>query len=84
MTAGYSKKSLREKLEIIEYSKIAIINPPEDYISALKLPQNILLMKELEGPLEFIHFFTRERKELECKFPILKQALSRNGTLWIS
>ena len=81
MVTGYSKKSLREKLGIKEYSKIAIVNPPEKYTSTLKLQQNILLTKELEEPLDFIHFFTRQRKELDCKFPILKQALSRNGTL---
>jgi len=40
--------------------------------------------KTLKSPLDFIHFFTKLRGELENKFPILKQELSQDGILWIS
>jgi hypothetical protein len=85
MTAGYSKKSLVEKLGIKAGFKISILDPPKNYNSTLgKLPENVAVMKELKGPLDFIHFFTEERKELGSKFPILKQELSRDGMVWIS
>jgi len=85
MSAGCSKKSLIEKLGIREGFKIIIINPPEDYNSTLgKLPKGVFVTKTLKGPLDFIHFFTKERDELESEFPILKHQLSPNGVLWIS
>ena len=42
------------------------------------------MMKELEGPLDFIHFFTRKREDLEEGFPRLKRELSQKGMLWVS
>jgi len=85
MSAGRSEKSLVEKLGIREGSRIIILNPPEDYDNTLgKLPKGVFVAKTLKGPLDFIHFFTRERDELEREFSILKQELSQNGVLWIS
>lgn len=85
MVVDYSKKTLIEKLGIREGLKIIVINPPENYIRTLgKLPKNVLNLQELKGPSDFIHFFTKEKKELEDKFPILKKELSQNGVLWIS
>lgn len=76
---------MREKLGIKEGFKIIILNPPQNYNNTLgKLPKNVDVMKKLKGPLDSIHCFTKERKELENKFPILKQELSQNGMLWIS
>jgi hypothetical protein len=84
MAAGYSKKPLAAKLGIKEGSKIHIVNPPRYYLNALEIPQRVTLASTLKGPLEFIHFFTKSRKELELQFPILKQELLRGGMLWIS
>jgi hypothetical protein len=82
MAAGYSKKPLAAKLGIKEHSKILIVNPPQNYLKALEIPPGVTLASK--GPLEFIHFFTKSRKELELQFPILKQELLRGGMLWIS
>src|SRR3989304_562036 len=49
-----------------------------------KLPKGVFVAETLEDPLDFIQFFTKKRKELENKFPILKRELSKNGVLWIS
>jgi len=84
MAAGYSKKPLAEKLGIKEGFKIIIINPPRDYFNTLEIPQRVTLASQLKGPLEFIHFFTKSRQELETQFPSLKRALLRGGMLWIS
>jgi hypothetical protein len=63
MTASYSKKSLVEKLGIKARFKIIILDPPKNYNSTLgKLPENVAVMKELKGPLDFIHFFYRREK----------------------
>ncbi|WXG40978.1 MAG: DUF3052 domain-containing protein [Candidatus Freyarchaeum deiterrae] len=85
MAAGYSIKSLIEKLGIRESYKIIILNPPKNYGDTLgELPKNVTVTNKLKGPLNFIHFFTKKREELETKFPILKHELSRTGVLWIS
>ena len=41
-------------------------------------------MPRATGPLDFIQFFTRERKDLERRFPTLERALTPAGMLWIS
>lgn len=83
--AGYSKKTLVEKLGIKENTTMALVNEPDYYRDLLgKLPPNVVVEKELNGPLDFIHFFTVDRTELEQKFPLLKKALSKDGMIWIS
>ncbi len=84
MAAGYSKKSLAEKLGIKEGARVAVINPPLNYCDILgPLPRNVESRKGLEGPLEVIQFFTRQRAELENEFPRLKKALAPAGALWV-
>ncbi len=83
--AGYSQKSLAAKLGIKEGNQIAIVNGPENYAATLgKLPPAVEFSKPLRGPLDFIQFFSTDRKDLEKEFPSLKSALAQNGSLWIS
>jgi len=85
MPTGYSNKSLVEKLGIKEGFKITILGSPQNYGATLgKLPCGISVIKNLKGPFDFIHFFTKSKKELENKFPTLTRELSQNGILWIS
>jgi hypothetical protein len=82
---GYSKRALTEKLGIKEDSKLIFLNAPRDYARTLgKLPKGITLTNDLDGPLDFVQFFAKERAELETCIRRLKQELSKNGTLWIS
>jgi hypothetical protein len=85
MPAGYSKRPLLEKLGIKAGFRMIILNPPSNYDSTLgELPPDTKRAKTLRGPLDFIHFFTRQRDELERQFPKLKRELAENGMLWIS
>jgi hypothetical protein len=85
MTAGYSKKSLVEKLGIKDGFAVSIIGAPENYAATLgKLPSNVKQSKKLKGPLDFLHFFCSQRSLLEDSFPALKGALSHSGMLWVS
>lgn len=84
-TKGQSKKTLIEKLGIKEGYKIAILNPPQNYSEILgQLPQRIFMRETLDGSLDFIHFFAKEKAMLEIIFPALKRGLSKTGMLWIS
>ena len=84
MPAGYSKKSLVEKLGIKDGFAVAILGAPENYAATLgKLPSGVQANK-LKGPLDFIQFFSSRGSHLDEQFPKLKAALSANGMLWIS
>ena len=83
--AGYSKRSLVEKLGIKPSQKIYFGNPPENYNQTLGvLPKDAVLLKSLKGPCGFIQFFTKDKAELESAFPRLKKNLAPDGSLWIS
>jgi len=85
MAAGYSKKSLVEKLGIKDGFTISIVGAPKNYAMTLgKLPSGVKQSKKLEGPFDFLQFFCSERSRLEDKFPGLKGVISPNGMLWIS
>ncbi len=85
MPAGYSQRSLVDKLGIKEGMKVAILNPPTNYAATLgPLPAKATAVKKLAPETDFIHFFTQSRRELEKEFPRLKRALAQNGLLWIS
>ena len=83
--AGYSKKSLVQKLGIKAGHRLIILNLPPDYRQTLgELPPEVITADRLNGPLDFIHYFSDERAGLEQRFPELKAALSMTGMLWIS
>jgi hypothetical protein len=48
------------------------------------LPDGVEKVDELQDSLDFIHYFAIECAELMEVFPALKQALAKDGTLWIS
>ena len=83
--AGYSKRSLVNKLGIRPGDKVHLSNTPPDYAKTLgSLPDKAVVAKTLQGPCDFIQFFTKERAELESAFPKLKKNLAKGGMLWIS
>jgi hypothetical protein len=83
--AGYSSRSLIDKLGIKPRTRIAIVNPPRGYRSTLgKLPPGVTVTALVRGVLPFIHFFTPNRHELEARLPSLLRALAPDGTLWVS
>jgi len=83
--AGYSKRSLVEKLGIKEGHEAYIGNAPANYLKILgPLPAKTVLKKSLQGPVDFIQFFSKERSGLEAEFPRLKKNLAVNGALWVS
>ena len=85
MPAGYSKRSLVEKLGIKANSKIAIVNSPAGFDAVLgPLPQGVNVSSKPGKDLDFIHAFFLSTSNLNRQFPTLKKALSPSGCLWIS
>ena len=81
MPAGYSRRSLIEKLGI----KPGILNAPRGYRTTLgKLPSGVSVTSRARGALPFIQFFTVDRALFERQLPALLRALKPDGTLWVS
>lgn len=85
MTAGYSPRSLPDKLGIKPGMRIALLDAPRGYGAVLRpLPPGVEVTARVRGPLPFIQLFTVSRRDLERRFPTLVRALAQDGALWIS
>lgn len=83
--AGYSGRSLVEKLGIKPRTRIAVVNPPRGFRVTLgKVPPGVTVVGHARGVFPFIHFFVVSRDILEHRLPALLQALEPAGALWIS
>lgn len=83
--AGYSARTLVQKLGIKPGYTITFINQPEDYYKILiPLPERVLIALLEEGPFDFIQCFSTDHAELEALFSVLKKKLKPAGMLWIS
>jgi hypothetical protein len=85
MRAGYSARSLVDKLGIKPHTRIAVMGAPRGYRTTLgTLPPGVSITDTLRGTLPLIHFFTKQRAALESRLPMLVRALATDGALWIS
>ena len=90
--AGYSKRSLPEKLGFKAGMAVAFIGlPPEleslaaaaDFAAVTRLP-DWSTPPGAALSLDAIHAFTRDRAEIETHLPALQDALRRDGMIWVS
>jgi hypothetical protein len=82
--AGYSSKSLIEKLGIKAGSKILVVNAPKNFWKILgPLPEKTRQAGK-SGSVDFIHFFSMEKAEYQKGLPGLKKRLAPSGMLWVS
>jgi hypothetical protein len=80
--SGYSGTPLAKKLGIKPGFNVEIINAPAHYFGLFTdLPDTI---SQVKSKKDFIHFFTKETKELEKNIPKLKKQIVPNGIIWIS
>jgi hypothetical protein len=85
MTAGYSKRSLGEKLGIRPGMTVIALAAPPNYAALIApLPEGTALRPRLAPGARFIHQFARRRTVLERAFPRLAASLADDGTLWVS
>ncbi|BDA79674.1 DUF3052 domain-containing protein [Leptospira kobayashii] len=85
MSVGYSGKALGDKLGIKEGMNVFFHSLPSDVESELSsYLSETKISKTLKGSLDYLHVFTKEKKELEKKFPELVSHLAEKGMIWIS
>lgn len=76
--AGYSTKSLKDRLGIKDGVAVCIVKAPAGYLASLGVKN------ARKGPYGFVQLFSRSIKELEMFFPVLKKRMQPDGMLWIS
>ena len=79
---GYSKKTLAEKLGMKPGMLALIMDVPKTV--AMDFPVGFNLTHKIDKPLDYIHFFTREKAALIKTFPLIRKLLVKNGIIWIS
>jgi len=83
--AGYSKRTLAEKLGIKQNAQITILDAPANYKNTLgALPAGVTVKRQLDEASDWIQYFTSSQNSLRNHFPELKGRLSSGGMLWIS
>ncbi len=85
MTAGYSKRSLVDKLGLKPGMRAAFVHAPEVYLDRLgPLPAGVIALDTAEAPCDFVHAFYTTTDALLAEFAELKAALTQTGMVWIS
>jgi hypothetical protein len=83
--AGYSKTPLIQKLGIKPGMRVALLHMPDSVLRELgPLPVGITMLKEPAAESDYIHLFAEKESDLRETMPRLKEALNKNGLLWIS
>jgi hypothetical protein len=83
--AGYSQRTLPQKLGIRPGTRIVALKPPQAYAAIIgALPEGATVQGRLPSRTEFMHCFARRRAELAQGFPRWARALTDDGTLWVS
>lgn len=84
--SGYSGTPLAKKLGIKEGFKILLYNLPKEYFRLFAdFPNDVESLKDIEPyTTDFIHLFCTSFEELQNTATKYKEALKKNGLLWIS
>lgn len=85
MAAGYSSNPLYKKLGLKEAQVVRFINAPEHYPQLIGNIYDTLSIKaKTKDGFDFIHLFTNKTAELQKQLPILKDAIKKDGSIWVS
>lgn len=87
MSAGYSSRSLTDKLGIKPGMSLLLINATPTLIAAL--PKDVVV-KQVTSPAkatssyDYIHLFSTEEAHVADTLALLKRQLKENGMIWVS
>jgi hypothetical protein len=83
--AGYSSRSLADKLGIKPGSVVTTLSAPPAYVALLQpLPADVTFVNRLGKRARLVHCFVTRRAELEKEFPAVARSLAADGAVWIS
>lgn len=81
--AGYSPKSLADKLGIKPGMALYAIGAPTDYRALLGIDAKFAA-RPPKGGADFVHLFVASTAELDKQLPRARQAMKVDGMLWVS
>ena len=85
MPAGYSGTPLAKKLGIKEGYTARIVNEPDYYFDLFTdMPEKVSFITDKKTKKQFIHYFTKESKDLVKNIVALKNEIVQDGMIWIS
>lgn len=84
MSAGYSDKSLAQKLGVKPDSTVVLIDPPDGIEKTLApLPDGVMIRRGNRGNRAMTIWFVVARAEFERRFEAVVRAVGE-GTLWMA
>lgn len=84
-TAGYSGTPLIKKLGLTSGMSAMFRSAPAHYLELLEgLPEDVKVVKQFRGVLDFIHLFVTERAVLEIEVQRCLAHLTPAGMIWVS
>jgi hypothetical protein len=85
MTAGYSGKSLAQKLGFKSGDRVKTANVPADYLRLLgPLPDDVVLSPRLKAPVHAVHIFSSSRADLAAALRRAVAGIRQDGAIWVS
>jgi hypothetical protein len=82
--AGYSNKSLADKLGVKEGARSIVIRAPKGYLDLLPdLEERANVVTRLGGRFDFIQYFATSEEQLGAVMPSMALHLEPNGLLWM-
>lgn len=79
------ESALAKKLKLKAGHRAAILNAPEDYLEQLRpLPDGVKLLDHVEGQMDWVQLFVRNKAELDRTALQVIAALKPESLLWIS
>ena len=82
--AGYSKRSLVEKLGVKPGQRVLLVGEPDGFRASLGGLPGTLAAGDGQGSVDYIHLFVVDEAALRRDLPGLRDRLAQNGMLWIS
>jgi hypothetical protein len=83
-TAGYSDKSLAEKIGVRPGVRLSPINPPPEYFGLIgPLPEGATYAEDVERA-DIAHLFVADKADLAAQVRSLTECLASGSALWIS
>jgi hypothetical protein len=83
--AGYSGRSVVQKLGIKPGFRIFVVGAPASYDDVIgPLPADVTLAPRLKAPLDMVHVFATKAAALRGKLPACREAIAPDGMVWVS
>jgi hypothetical protein len=85
MVAGYSGRSVVQKLGIKPGFRIFVDGAPASYDRVVgELPADATIAGRLKASLDMVHLFAMQAAALRKKLPACREAIAPDGMVWVS